>query len=83
MAHCSVGKEARGGTPYKSEASSKRTSEMCSKEERRTEIAGMRADIDQSTNQKEIRTRQKSNKLIIMERKMFDARKLNCLNWPI
>jgi hypothetical protein len=49
MAHFSVGKDARGGTPYKSEASSKKIEEMSSKAERRTEIAAKQADIDKWT----------------------------------
>lgn len=75
MADFSVGKEARGETPYKSEASSKRRAEKCSKTERRTEIAAMKADIDEWITQKVIRSRQQ---LIIMAREMIDARKSNC-----
>jgi hypothetical protein len=45
MAHFSVGKDARGGTPEKSESLSKRMEEMSSNKERRTEMPAKRAEI--------------------------------------
>jgi len=78
-AHFSVGNEARGGTPYQSDASSKRSAEKCSKAERRTEIAAMRADIDNWTAQKET----KSSQLIIMAREVINARMYNSHILPI
>jgi hypothetical protein len=77
-AHFSVGNEARGGTPYKSDANSKRSAEMCSKAESRTEIAAMKADIGHWIPQKEISSRQKSSQLIIVAGEMINARKSNC-----
>jgi hypothetical protein len=53
MAHFSVGNEARGGTPEKSETLSKRIEEISSNEERRTEMPAKSAEIVNSTAKKE------------------------------
>jgi hypothetical protein len=54
IAHFSVGNDARGGTPEKSEALSKSLEEISSNEERRTEIPAKKAEIDNSTAEKVI-----------------------------